>query len=229
MTHPNDMDKLKETIETLKQTTGTPKWTGWMYDEQGLLIYSLIKYVKPEIVIQTGHLWGKSACFILEALNDGLLNTRTLEESQESDKNYTDFVDNHKPSVQREAKLISIDPFRSPERHTPPRWQKGIEYLKEKYGDGFEFYRETSDQFFANNREKYIGKHTLAVVDGDHSPEGLRRDLENLNMMQCKYIIVDDVLFLPHLGKVCEGFASEKGFEYAPINLFNGFGLLTKK
>ena len=106
--------------------------------------------------------------------------------------------------------------------------QLGTE-LKEKYGDGFEFYHQTSDAFFNENREKYKGKHLLAVVDGDHSPAGLRRDLDNLDEMECKYIVVDDVLFLPHLGRVCEEFADQKGFAYAPINLYNGLGLLTKK
>ncbi len=222
------MHDLKDTIETLKRTTGTPKCTGWMYDEQGLLIYSLVKYVKPEIVIQTGHLWGKSSCFILEALNDGLLNTLTLEDAQKSDKNYTDFVDNHKPKVQTGAKLISVDPFKSPERHTPPRWQEGIEYLRKKYGDSFEFHNQTSDDFFRQNRDKYVGRHVLSVVDGDHSTEGLKRDLDNLNYIKCKYIIVDDVMFLPNLGKACEDFAKENNYNYSPINLYNGFGLLTK-
>jgi cephalosporin hydroxylase len=200
-----------------------------MYDEQGLLIYSLVKYIKPEVVIQTGHLWGKSACFILEALSDEILNAFVFEKSQESDKDYTGFVDRHRPTKQTAAKFISIDPFRSPERHTPPRWKEGVELLKEKYGDGFEFYHQTSDAFFNENREKYKGKHLLAVVDGDHSPAGLRRDLDNLDEMECKYIVVDDVLFLPHLGRVCEEFADQKGFAYAPINLYNGLGLLTKK
>jgi hypothetical protein len=39
-----------------------------MVDETCWLLHGLIRFYRPSLVIQTGHLWGKSALVVLEAL-----------------------------------------------------------------------------------------------------------------------------------------------------------------
>lgn len=223
------MIKIKSRLKTLKDITKTPDATGWMYDEQAFLVYSLIKYLKPELIIQTGHSWGKSALFILEALTDGLLDQEYLEsKTQKSDDSYNSFVEDNKPR-QRAKKFISVDPFINPERHIPPNFQGGINYLIETYGDIFEFRRERSDDFFKNF--KMVGKNSrvMGVVDGLHTYEGCFSDLVGLAQLNSLCMIVDDVLYMDKLNQCCKDFSSQYGYSYLNVNLYNGMGLLMRR
>ena len=69
------MEKLRKNLSRLKEITKASDRTGWMNDDVSFFLYSLIKFYKPSLVLQIGHLWGKSACVALEALNDNFLTS----------------------------------------------------------------------------------------------------------------------------------------------------------
>ena len=69
----------------------------------------------------------------------------------------------------------------------------------------------------------------MGVVDGDHSSEGCRNDLEMLANLEAKIIIVDDTLWLPYLDTVCREFASEKHYDYINLELYTGLGILVRR
>src|ERR1035437_10443906 len=59
---------LEHNVKELGRLTGKSKSCGWMFDEVAWLLHALVSLTRPEVVIQTGHLWGKSSCVILDAL-----------------------------------------------------------------------------------------------------------------------------------------------------------------
>ena len=68
------MVSLAGKVGILRQTTGGSIGTGWMHDEVCWLLHGLIRFYRPTLVIQTGHLWGKSALVVLDALDDAPLD-----------------------------------------------------------------------------------------------------------------------------------------------------------
>ena len=130
----------------LGRITGRSTSVGWMFDDPAFFLYGMIKWFKPELVVQTGHLWGKSALVALEALHDGFLGPgmRIEEGKEEADRVVEAFVERNAPVVGA-SKVISIDPFSK----NIPNQGGGIAYLKNLYGEGrFEFYRMRSIDFF---------------------------------------------------------------------------------
>lgn len=217
--------RLRERVNLLREITGGSRSCGWMFDETAFLLYGLVKFYKPQLVIQTGHLWGKSALFVLEALNDGLFTHNFLEEKEQSaDARFTRFVISHKPLVYS-SQFISIDP----NPIDVPDWRKGIEQLRDWY-DNFAFYEMTSDEFFHENQEwlrsKSSGSRIMGIVDGDHSPQGCLNDLDNLGELNAGLIIVDDTIWLPQLGKVAKQFASSRGYQFLDFAFYNGVAIL---
>ena len=61
---------LAQKVGILRKTTGGSIGTGWMHDEVCWLLHGLIRFYRPSLVIQTGHLWGKSALVVLDALEE---------------------------------------------------------------------------------------------------------------------------------------------------------------
>ena len=51
-----------------------------MCDEVAFLLYSMVKFTRPDVVVQMGHLWGKSALMVLEAMSDGFITSDLIEE-----------------------------------------------------------------------------------------------------------------------------------------------------
>lgn len=201
-----------------------------MIDEVAFLVYALVKFYKPSLIIQIGHLWGKSALFLLEALTDGsLMGGERIEEGILSgDKKFFAYVKTQWPKV-RKGKLISVDAF------PYGNWKKGIEYLKKTFGKSrFEFIVEKSADFFENRSKailkKYSGKNILGVVDGDHSYEACMGDLLSMAKMGVDNIIVDDLTWLPHLHKACIDFTrTHPKYFLSTFLLYNGVAVLSKK
>ena len=219
---------LAANVERLKRATGASRNCGWMCDEVAFLLYSLVKFFKPELVIQTGHLWGKSACTVLEAMTDGFLAERGgLEvEFQDADKKFATFLREHSPMrTNQPPRMISIDP----EPMGVPNAFAGIELIKRTFRENFEFKQMTSVEFFDTFTEDVRHLRLLGIVDGDHSPEGCLKDLIALEKLGARQILVDDTNWLPPLKRVAETFAAEHGYNFMNLDLYNGVGLLTAK
>ncbi len=221
---------LKKRLARLKKITKASDRTGWVIDEVAFLIYSLVKFYKPGLIIQIGHLWGKSAVFLLEALTDGfLMDGGRIEEGLLSgDKKFFAYVKTQWPKVKR-GKLISVDAF------PYGNWKKGIAYLEKQYGKNrFEFIVGKSDKFFENRsdaiKKKYYGKTILGVVDGDHSYDACLNDLAGMAGVGADHIIVDDLKWIPHIRKACKEFVrTHPEYCLSTFPAYNGLAVLSKK
>jgi hypothetical protein len=213
----------------LKSITGGSLSCGWMYDEIAFLVYGLIKWHKPELVVQTGHLWGKSALIALEALNDGFLSGHSsIEESeQNAQKAYSEFVRKNRPPISGRAVLVSID-------DNPldvPRSDAGIAYLKRLYSN-FYFFNMDSSEFFEREIDNILTdlrpERILGIVDADHSMDGCRKDLLSLSSIGAQLILLDDTSWIQHIGGIAREFADAHGYQLLNLNSYNGMGVLWK-
>ena len=78
---------MAQKVGILRKTTGGSIGTGWMHDEVCWLLHGLIRFYRPSLVIQTGHLWGKSALVVLDALEE-----HPLDRGGMGDASYAEFV-----------------------------------------------------------------------------------------------------------------------------------------
>jgi hypothetical protein len=227
---PSMTSSLATSVERLKRVTGGgSKSCGWMFDEVAFLLYSLVKFYKPDLVIQTGHLWGKSACVVLEALTDGFLAGRGgLEEvAQNADKKFATFVREHSPISSAAPRMFSIDPW--PHLMDIESAYDGVEMLKRQYPGQFEFFKMKSGQFFEEFKQDISGLRLMGIVDGDHTPEGCLLDLKHFARLNAEAIVVDDTNWLPELKEVTVNFAREANYTLMNFDLYNGVGFLARK
>lgn len=201
----------------LRSITGGSTNCGWMCDEVAAFITALVRFHRPEVVIQTGHLWGKSSLAVLE----GFDLAEPLEGTPKGgDTGFVAFVDERRPfpSTQR---LISIDP----EPMGVPHWQAGVDWLKAEYGRAFEFRQCKSTEFF---RDFHTDKRLMGIIDGDHTDDGCKRDIESLAALNAELIVVDDTLWLPTLKHVAKAAADMLEYNFAHHAVYNGIAVLTK-
>lgn len=218
--------RLIKNLARLKSFVRGSYGCGWMFDGVARMVYELAVFYRPALVIQTGYLWGKSSLVILEALSDRTA-WETGDLQDKGDKYFYDFTAANVPEPLASPRLISIDP----NKHRLPV-AEGVKFLRETYGN-FELREETSKAFFEREAEKiragYSGQTILGVVDGDHSEEGCRLDLENFAGMGCRVIAVDDTAWIPHIGELAEDFAHRNGYYFINHRLYNGLGILVKR
>ena len=213
-------------IRELRRTSGGSQNCGWMYDEVAFLLYALLKWYKPDLVIQTGHLWGKSASTVLDAMNDGFLTGQsTIEDTpQNADGAFSAFVEGNRPTI-NSPRFISIDPFCQGVPHSSDAIAR-LRYLH----SNFEFQPLPSGEFFkghcARLQQQYAGKRILAIIDGDHSSLGCLLDLENVAQLGADFIFLDDTQWIPQIGQVARAFAHKRGYAFLDLSLYNGVGLL---
>ena len=216
-------------MRELRRITGGSSTCGWMGDENVFVLYALTKWYKPEVVIQTGHLWGKSALVALEALNDGFLTgeLRIEDQEQDADRQWSDFVASNSPQVQQ-SELISIDPAPI----NVPHHMEGVEYMQSLHPN-LRFFQMTSKEFFDNTEQLTQSgtnaKRLMGIVDGDHSWHGCLTDLEGLKDLDAELIVVDDTSWLPHIRRVCQVFAKREGYFFHDFRTYNGLGVLIKE
>lgn len=206
--------------QQLRSITGGSTTCGWMCDEVAAFIGSLVRFYRPELVIQTGHLWGKSSLAVLEAFG----KPEPLEGLPVGgDAKFSAFVDARRPEPERQM-LISIDP----EPMGVPNSAAGLAWLKDRYGAAFDnrYQACTSVQFFRHFR---TDKRLMGIIDGDHTDDGCRRDIESLAVLNAEMIVVDDTLWLPTLKHVAKDAAARLGYGFAHLPHYNGIALLTKE
>lgn len=188
-----------------------------MCDEVAAFITALVRFHRPEVVIQTGHLWGKSSLAVLE----GFDLAEPLEGTPRGgDVAFTAFVEKNRP-IPSTQKLISIDPLPMDVPHSG----RGVLWLQERYGSAFEFHKCKSTDFF---RTFKTDKRLMGIVDGDHTDDGCKRDIESLAALNATAIIVDDTLWLPSLKHVARSAAARLGYTFAHHAVYNGIAVLTK-
>jgi hypothetical protein len=221
---------LVQHVRELRRLTGGSLGCGWANDELALLVYSLVKWFKPELVVQTGHLWGKSAMMVLEGLNDGFLTPASpLEnEPQNADRQFTKFRDSNRPPAAVEPKFISVDPAPA----EVPRSDAGLKYLSGLHPN-FEFHQLPSTEFFATHGPRlaaeYAHQRILGIVDGDHTYWGCLLDLEGFARLGARMILVDDTQWLPYIGRAARVFARRRGYQFLDLTWYNGVGILFKQ
>lgn len=212
------MNDLAKIVGELKRVTGGSLTVGWTCDEVDFLLYSLIKFFRPSLVLQTGHLWGKSACFILEALSTDLV---IEEDTQHGDLAFREFLEQHAPPLPLSPRLFSIDPDPAGVPDSPA----GIQFLHDHY-PGFEFFQMTSEEFFRTHEVK--GERVLAFIDGNHSAYGVLTDLNGVHRMSPVAIVLDDTIcqWLPEINAVAQEFADSHGYQILTLPWYNGVTLL---
>jgi hypothetical protein len=214
--------KLSDNVQELGRVTGKSGSCGWMFDEVAWFLHALVGLVRPEIVIQTGHLWGKSACVILNALTYEL---KIEGNAPQGDGAFDSFVREHTRPLG--GKLISIDPGPVGVANNAA----GFEFLTQTYGNRFVYRNMLSEEFFADVKTKdlYLGKRILGVVDGDHHVEGCMGDLRGLMKLCAEVIFVDDTTYVPELYSVCVKSAVVHDYQFLNLQYLNGVGLLVRK
>jgi hypothetical protein len=223
-----DLAQLRDRVNTLKSMTIDHAWCGWMVDDVAAFVYSLIKFTQPDIIIQTGHLWGKSAVVAMEAMSDDFLRkpeTR-IEETEpfSRDQIFYEFTVKRAPSP-RVRRFISVDP-------RPLGGDEPIAFLKKTY-PFYQFYQATSENFFQVGAQQLAeltaGNVLLGIVDGDHTAGGCSNDLDQLGALNARYIIVDDTRWIPELGTVTRKFAVYADYDLAEFPAYNGLMWLSKR
>lgn len=143
----------------------------------------------------------------------------SMDKDQNADPQFSKFVSYHQP-LPSSSKFISMDP----DPCGVPNWIKGVEQLKDWYPN-FSFYHMTSDEFFQKNIEllksECQSKRVMGIVDGDHTPSGCLKDLENLYKLNTGLIIVDDTIWLPQLGNTAKQFAVKRNYQCTIYPYYN--------
>lgn len=210
---------MTELVKELKRITGASTNCGWMCDEVADFLAAMVRFYKPELVIQTGHLWGKSAAMILSADGTGSGGPR---DEVEGDEGFRKFLEDHTPGNGRPASLISIDP--DPMGVT--NHAAGLNLLLNEFGSRFRFVKSKSADFFTLVK---IDARIMGLVDGDHTDAGCRKDIESLAAMGAEVILVDDTLWLPSLKHVAKEAAARLGYSFQNHAIYNGIAVLVKE
>jgi cephalosporin hydroxylase len=200
---------IQQRITELRKVSGGSSNVGWMHDEVCWLLFGLIRFYRPSLVIQTGHLWGKSALVALEALRNEFLDPdRTMGDPQ-----YAEFVERHSP-MRVKGRLLSIDPQPN---------EASVKWLKERYPN-FAFYAGSSQQYFQNGQKHPIKGRLFGIVDGDHTEQGAFSDLKSLAKLGAGMILLDDTSWIPQLKAAGHGI----GYSVMELPEYNGVMVLTR-
>lgn len=190
------MWRLAERLRELRETTGESTTCGWMPDEACLLLYALVRWFRPQTVIQTGHLWGKSALFVLEALATCLEPIAGAEIT--SDQRFNEAVQAHTP-LYYPGRLISVDPWCA----QVPNAAAGRALLTQWYGDRFEWVEQASYHFWDHLPPKFEPGRLFGIVDADHSEHGTSTDIAALVRLNALCIVVDDTAWIEETARAC--------------------------
>ena len=216
------MKELQKKIDQLKIITGASKKTGWIKDNVAFYLWGLVKLYDPDLVLNIGHLWGKSSMIFCDAMFG---NHKLESEYDVGDHEFKNFVE--RGSIQySKKKVFSVDPHTHPAGHRPLNCEGGVKFISETYKD-FVFFKKRSQDFLLES-DFSAYKRKFAFIDGDHSYEGARRDVELCREHGFDCIVVDDTEYIPHIKKAThDGLAGK--YKILDIPLWNGIVIAIKR
>lgn len=221
-------------LRTLERLYGLPiAFPASMSPEAGLLLFSLVRNIRPRTVIEVGSFLGVSTIWIAAALDE------IGDEPNESGD-----------AQGRMGALVSIDDF-SPVQET--EWRKAS--LSENREQVVRGHIEEAGLTHRVHLEKGIswevlpsireelratGGVQLALLDGDHGAEGLRKDLIELEpvLVTGGYVIVHDTIpercgghvggrhLLEHINSFAAGLYESVEIYLSPVNY--GMGIFRR-
>jgi len=154
--------KINREVQKLKKITGSSEKTGWVKENVAHLLSGFVRYADVNLVVNIGHLWGKSALVFCDAM----FNNRDFEDNWDpgDDPFSTHSRRNTNDSEIRE--VHSVDPLIQPLGHRPLHAHpEGTDFIKSCY-PGFTFHNEKSDLFFLTfDFAPY--KRKMIFIDGD--------------------------------------------------------------
>ena len=69
--------KINREVQKLKKITGSSEKTGWVKENVAHLLSGFVRYADVNLVVNIGHLWGKSALVFCDAM----FNNRDFEDN----------------------------------------------------------------------------------------------------------------------------------------------------
>lgn len=214
---------IQEQIDELKKITGSSQLTGWVKENVAHFLSGFVRYADVNLVVNIGHLWGKSALMFCDAM----FNEKNFETNWDvGDPTFVGHtIKSTNPSNVRE--VHSVDPLLQPPQWRPPNAIEGTKYINGLYPN-FTFHHMKSDAFFDSGFDFSKYNRKLIFIDGDHTYEGALRDVKNAVKYKFDFIIIDDTSFIPHIEKAAkDGMTSE--YDFISLPLWNGLNLLVRK
>ena len=215
------LDDLMHRLPHLEYVTKQDYGEGMMNDVTAFLLYALIKFYKPALIIHIGHLWGRSALWCCSALFGNFLNKHFLWNTKGARIDGWD--DGNQIYVN--PKIFSID------KTVNKKIESGLYELK-KWFPEFEFYHGPSDQFFADLGTTLIqdigDRRIMGIVDGGHEPDQCIKDIANLVWMRAEIIFCDDTKF-SNLEQPVREMAKKHGYDVINFPYYTGVAIMVKK
>ncbi len=215
--------KINREVQKLKEITGSSAKTGWVKENVAHLLSGFVRYADVNLVVNIGHLWGKSALVFCDAM----FNNRDFENNWDPGDEPFSAHSKRNTNDSDIREVHSVDPLIQPLGHRPLHAHpEGTDFIKKCY-PGFTFHNEKSDLFFLTfDFAPY--KRKMIFIDGDHSYEGALRDCQNAIKNNFDFIIIDDTSYIPHIEKAARD-SLVKSYDFLSLPYWNGLNIMVKK